>query len=91
MAKILEMAHSQLTRRIVLAGAMAAGAAPLLVGTSATASPKISKGCVRYSEVATDDHRCGDCRLFRAPSECHVVAGTVSQTCGCRIWLPKVA
>jgi len=77
------------------AGAVAAAAASLLACGVAEAfefqSPKISKDTVRYREVALGEHRCGVCRLYRAPSSCLDVAGTISENCGCRIWLPKVA
>lgn len=93
MANIKTTESGRLSRRALLITGMAAGAAPLMLTGPAFAVPalKVSKDTVRYQEVASGGHRCGECRLFREPAECLDVAGTISKTCGCRIWIPKVA
>ena len=50
---------------------------------------KVSKDSVPYRTVAQDDHRCGACKLFIAPSSCVAVGGDIGRDCGCRIWAPK--
>ena len=79
-----------LSRRAVLA--LGAGFLPAVATTAAVAeAPKVSKDCVHFRTVGLEDHKCGECRLFRGPSSCLAVAGAVSKDCGCRIWLPKIA
>ena len=93
MTRIIDIAGSRLSRRGFLAAGLAIGGAPLLASqaSAVVGGLKVSKDCVHYKEVASDEHRCGACRLFRGPDACLNVAGTISQTCGCRIWLPKTA
>ncbi|MGD0641830.1 MAG: high potential iron sulfur protein [Roseiarcus sp.] len=90
MRKIEETGLPRLSRRTLLIGGVALGAAPMLASTQAFATPKVSQACVRYSQSPTGDHRCGNCRLFRAPSSCLDVEGAITEDCSCRIWLPKV-
>jgi hypothetical protein len=90
MRNIEETGSPRLSRRALLIGGAALGAAPMLVSRPALAVVKVSQDCVHFSQSTTGDHRCGDCRLFRAPSSCLDVAGVISDHCSCRIWLPKV-
>jgi hypothetical protein len=87
----MEVGAHGVSRRAVLTGGAALSVGAVMVATQAVASPKVSKDCVHFVQVATGDHRCGNCRLFRGPSECLDVAGEVTGDCSCRIWLPRVS
>ena len=82
---------TDLSRRTLLVGCVAGGAAVLATSASALEpSPvKVSKDSVRYQTIAQDGHRCSACKLFVAPSACIAVSGDIGRDCGCRIWLPK--
>jgi hypothetical protein len=82
---------TDLSRRTLLLGCVAGGAGALAARASALEpSPvKVSKDSVHYQTVALSDHRCGECKLFIAPSSCVAVSGEIGRDCGCRIWLPK--
>lgn len=80
-----------LSRRALLAVAASCGVGAALAPSAAVASPKVSQACVGFLDAPRGDRRCGNCRLFRAPASCLDVAGTISQDCSCRIWLPKIA
>ena len=86
----LEAGAHGFSRRAVLTSGAALSVATVVASAQAIASPKVSKDCVHFVKVATGDYRCGNCRLFRAPSECLDVAGEVNGDCSCRIWLPRV-
>jgi hypothetical protein len=91
MAKLEVSAGPRLSRRTLLIGGVALGAGAALAATSQAATPKISQACVGFRDSPRDGHKCGNCRLFRAPSSCLDVAGVISDNCSCRIWLPKTA
>ena len=91
MAKVERAAGLPLSRRTLLAGGVALGAGATLAATSQAATPKVSQACVGFADAPRDGHKCGNCRLFRAPSSCLDVAGVISDNCSCRIWLPKTA
>jgi hypothetical protein len=90
MRNVEETVFSRLSRRALLIGGAAAGAAPMFAPTRALASAKFSQARVGYSDSPTGDHHCGNCRFFRAPSSCLAVAGVVTEHCSCTMWLPKV-
>lgn len=77
------------SRRTMLSGSLAAGAASMLGATGAKAMIKVSKASVNY-KTAADRHSCGFCKLSEAPSSCRFVQGTISHDCSCRIWLSKI-
>lgn len=77
------------SRRTVLIAAAACAASPILAPTGAFATPKVSQASVHFADAPRGDRRCGNCRLFQAPSSCLDVAGVVTEGCSCRIWLPK--
>ena len=89
----LKASKAEISRRTVLLACVAGGVGAVATRASALeVSPvKVSKDSVHYQTIALNGHRCGDCRLFVAPSSCKEVAGPVSSDCGCRIWLPKSA
>jgi hypothetical protein len=80
-------------RRLLRAGALAAGAAALIgVGsTAATAqvSKKASQKDAGYQESPMGANRCGLCRNFQPPSSCASVEGTISPNGYCRLFAKK--
>jgi hypothetical protein len=91
MAKIDLAAARLLSRRTLLVGGVALGAGATLAATGQAATPKVSQACVGFSDSPRDGRKCGNCRLFRAPSSCLDVAGVIADNCSCKIWLPKTA
>ena len=91
MAKLEIGAGPRLSRRTLLFGGVALGAGVTFAAGSQAATPKVSQACVGFSDSPRDGHKCGDCRLFRAPSSCLDVVGVITDNCSCKIWLPKIA
>ncbi|MGO4871010.1 MAG: high potential iron sulfur protein [Roseiarcus sp.] len=92
MSELNNKSSVALSRRTLLIAGVACGAAPLLAATQASATPpKVSQACVGFENAPRGDHRCGNCRLFRAPSSCLDVSGSITENCSCKIWLPKAA
>jgi hypothetical protein len=89
MSTLSDKVSIALTRRALLVSGAAVGAAPLLAATRASAGPKVSQNVVGYGEVVRGDHNCGNCALFRPPSSCEQVAGSISETGNCKVWRPK--
>jgi hypothetical protein len=84
-------ASNAVTRRQLVAGGVALSSASMLATREAFAdSPKVSKDCVHFKEASDDEKVCGNCRLFRKPSTCLVVAGDFSKQNTCRIWLQRI-
>ena len=80
--------HQGLTRRRLLGAAAALGGALTASGAAAD-SPKVSKDCVHFKEASDDEKICGNCRLFRKPSTCALVAGEFDKHNTCRIWAAR--
>ena len=91
MKKLHPPGPTQFSRRMLLAGGVAAGSASLLAATNANAKVKLSKESVKFSEAASNGHNCGSCKLFLAPSDCRFVRGPTSANCSCWIWQSKNA
>ena len=91
MAKSELSAGPRLSRRTLLIGGVAFGAAGALATPSQAATPKVSQASVGFSDSPRDGRKCGDCRLFQAPSSCLDVVGVIADNCSCKIWLPKTA
>jgi hypothetical protein len=91
MKKLHTPGSTQFSRRMLLAGGVAAGSASFLAATNANAKVKLSKESVKFSAVSTNGHNCGSCNLFLAPSGCTFVQGPTSATCSCWIWQSKSA
>ncbi len=76
-----------ISRRALLRGAAAVGAAPiLLAGAEPSAAGKVSKASVQYRGSPHGSEKCANCSLFVAPSSCKTVAGHVSPHGWCMIW-----
>jgi hypothetical protein len=76
------------SRRTVLIAA--AGAAPLLAlsATGANAA-KLAQSAVKYQASPKDGKQCDGCNLFVAPNSCKSVAGEISPTGWCALWVKK--
>ena len=90
MKKANDNGSSAISRRTLLAGSLAAGAAPLLLATKADATVKVPQAVVHFKTAANTDHNCGACKHFLAPSTCRFVEGTVAADCSCWIWTHKL-
>ena len=89
-SEVEETGFARLSRRTLLIGGGALSVAPMLASRKALANAKVSQACVGYSDSPRGDHRCGNCRLYCAPSTCLDVAGVITEHCSCKIWLPKI-
>jgi hypothetical protein len=79
---------TQISRRKLLVGGVAAGSATLLAATDANATVKLPKSAVRFSK-ATNGHNCGSCKLFVGPADCMFVQGPTPPEGSCWIWRAK--
>jgi hypothetical protein len=86
MDKTLTLDSTQVSRRKLLVGGLAAGSATLLAATGAQAKVKLSKDSVKYTASASGGKNCGSCKLFRGPSSCVFVEGTTESNGACWIW-----
>jgi hypothetical protein len=80
---------TQLSRRMLLRGAVgAAGAAAILGSTANRASAKISQAAVAYQPQPNGDKRCDKCVQFLPPNACKIIEGTISPQGWCRVFAP---
>ncbi len=76
------------SRRTVLIAA--AGSAPLLaLGATAARAAKLAQSAVKYQPTPKDGKRCDGCNLFVAPNSCKSVAGDISPSGWCALWVKK--
>ena len=75
------------SRRTVLIAA--AGAAPLLALTSGEAEAKLAQAAVKYQTTPKDGHQCDGCIQWVPPNACKLVAGDISPTGWCSLWVKK--
>ena len=75
------------SRRTVLIAA--AGAAPFLALLSESAEAKMAQTAVRYQDSPKDGKQCDGCKLFVAPKSCTTVAGDISPSGWCALWIKK--
>ena len=80
-------------RRLLRAGACAAGAVALLGAASTAATAQVAKKASQkdagYQESPMGGKSCGTCRQFQAPSSCTTVEGTISANGYCRLYAKK--
>jgi len=77
-----------LSRRTVLIAA--AGAVPVLaLGATGAAAAQLSQTAAKYQPTPKDGKQCDGCKFFQPPSSCKTVAGTVSPTGWCSLWVKK--
>jgi hypothetical protein len=76
------------SRRTVLIAA--AGVGPLLALTATGAkAAKLAQNAVKYQSTPKDGKRCDGCNLFVAPNACKSVAGDISPSGWCALWVKK--
>ncbi len=84
------MTERELSRRMLLHGVAATGLGVLAGAPVAaqvqTKSPQQAAG---YQNHPNGNQSCGNCQQFQPPSSCKVVAGRVSPSGWCKIYLAK--
>jgi hypothetical protein len=76
------------SRRTVLI--VAAGAAPLMALSATCArAAQLAQSAVRYQATPKDGKQCDGCNLFVPPNACKSVAGNISPTGWCSLWVKK--
>ena len=75
------------SRRTVLIAAV--GAAPLAALMSGSAEAKMAQSSVKYQASPKDGKQCDGCNLFVAPNSCKTVAGDISPSGWCALWVKK--
>ena len=91
----VQVCSGEMSRRTVLHGVACAavGAAPILglsvMADRALAQTKASQASVAYQDSPKGSQRCDNCKLWEPPNACKSVAGTISPSGWCKIWVPK--
>jgi High potential iron-sulfur protein len=81
---------STISRRQVLRGvSIAAGGAAVLLAAGSPAEAKMTQVAAAYQEKPKGDQSCATCALFKAPSSCTLVEGTISPNGWCRFYTKK--
>ena len=79
---------ARVSRRTVLIAA--AGAGPLLaLGATGAQAAKLAQSAVKYQPTPKDGKQCDGCNLFVAPNACKSVAGDISPSGWCALWVKK--
>jgi hypothetical protein len=78
-------------RHLLRSVAITAGGAAVLIGMAVPAQAKMSQTAAAYQDTPKDDHSCANCTLFRPPSSCTIVDGTISPTGWCRFYAKKAS
>jgi hypothetical protein len=84
------MTDTRSRRAVLLRGlACAAGSVALAVPVREAYAAKFpqSSPAVAYQDSPKDGRQCDGCSLFRAPSSCEVVDGSISPTGWCKLWV----
>jgi hypothetical protein len=80
---------ARVNRRTVL---IAAAGAPLLAfGATGAQAAKLAQSAVKYQDSPKDGKQCDGCNLFVAPNSCKTVAGDISASGWCALWVKKAA
>jgi len=74
-----------ISRRQILRGAaVIAGSAAAVLGTALPAEAKMSQKAAAYQGTPKGYQSCANCAVFKAPSSCILVDGTISPGGWCR-------
>jgi hypothetical protein len=85
-----ERAPASVSRRDLLRGAaVIAGGAAIVVGTVLPAQAKMPQKAAAYQDSPKGDANCSSCALFKTPSSCTLVDGTISPNGWCRFYSKK--
>jgi hypothetical protein len=75
-------------RRRVLALALGYAGSAFTSALAQTASaPKISQNDAQYQQTPKDIRSCGSCSLFQPPNACKAVAGIISPSGWCKLYV----
>ena len=91
----VQVCSAEMSRRTLLHGVAcaAAGAAPILGVTvtaeRALAQAKMSQAAAGYQGSPKGSQRCDNCSLFQPPNACKTVAGTISPSGWCKLYVQK--
>lgn len=89
MKLVHDLNSPQVSRRMLFAGGLAAGAASSLGARDANATVRLSPAAVRYSAASRDGRTCSSCKLFAPPAGCLFVDGAIDPNNTCWIWRGK--
>jgi hypothetical protein len=79
-----------MSRRVALG--RVAGAATVVLGGGISpllAQEKVTQANAKYQNHPNGQQRCDICQLFRPPSSCQIVAGTISPNGWCQFFTAK--
>jgi hypothetical protein len=76
-------------RQLLKGAAVTAGGAAVIVASVLPAEAKMAQKAAAYQDKPKGDQSCANCGLFKAPSSCTLVAGTISPTAWCRFYSKK--
>jgi hypothetical protein len=77
-------------RQLFLRGAaITAGGAAVLIASALPAQAKMPQKAAAYQDAPKGDQSCANCSLFKAPSSCTLVDGTISPSAWCRFYSKK--
>jgi hypothetical protein len=79
---------ARFSRRTVLVAAAGAGPLLALLATRAKAA-QLAQSAVKYQPTPKDGKQCDGCKLFVAPNACKSVAGEISPSGWCALWVKK--
>jgi hypothetical protein len=78
-------------RQLFRGAAIAAGGAAILAVSAMPAQAKMTQTGAGYQDKPKGDANCANCALFKAPSSCTLVDGTISPTGWCRFYSKKAS
>jgi hypothetical protein len=76
-------------RDLFRSAAIAAGGAAALIATAMPAQAKATQADAKYQDSPKDGQSCSTCAMFRPPSSCALVDGTVSPDGWCKYHVNK--
>ena len=76
-------------RQMLRSAAVIAGSAAVVFGTALPAEAKMSQKAAAYQGTPKGDQSCANCAVFKAPSSCILVDGTISPDGWCRFYRKK--
>lgn len=85
-----EHGSPNVSRREILRGVtVAAGGVAILLTASSQAQAKMAQTAAGYQASPKGDQNCSGCALFKSPSSCTLVDGTISPNGWCRFYSKK--
>ena len=98
MSDSVKLPPSAISRRAMIRNAALTAGGAAILGTTAIVTrnaeaqaAKTSQKAVGYQDTPHAAQQCDNCKQFEAPSSCKVVAGDVSPTGWCKVYIKKPA